>query len=101
MLSNSFEWDETKRFKTIEKHGIDFRDAVLIFDAEHVIIPARSDTEQRFAAVGACNGIIITVFFTMRGDTIRIITARRARDNERQQYQAILNRGSPPDERHH
>jgi|GEM_PF-4978154 len=42
-MTPPFEWNETKRLKTIEKHGIDFLDVITIFDTPHLIIPARSD----------------------------------------------------------
>ena len=33
-----FDWDEVKRWSTLEKHGIDFIDAALVFDQEHLIL---------------------------------------------------------------
>jgi len=38
-----FEWDETKRKLDIDKHGVDFLDAVLIFQDDHI---ARKDDRQ-------------------------------------------------------
>ena len=83
-----FEWDDAKRDRTLQDRGLDFRDVVEIFDAPHVVIPARSETEPRFAAIGMHRGHVIAVFFTPRGDAIRIITARRARRHERDHYHA-------------
>ena len=31
-----FEWDETKRLRTIEEHGLDFRDARHLFDGRPI-----------------------------------------------------------------
>ena len=50
-----FEWDEAKRLSNIEERGVDFRDAVLIFEG---IVIAREDKredygEQRFHAFGS------------------------------------------------
>lgn len=43
-----FEWDEEKRLANIEKHGIDFVDAVAIFGNPHVTAPAKTiDGEKR------------------------------------------------------
>lgn len=83
-----FQWDEAKRLTTIEKHGIDFIDVAEIFLSNHLVLGAKSEIEQRSIAVGMVDGITIAVVFTMRGDTIRIITARRARKDEREHYQA-------------
>ncbi|WP_071468369.1 BrnT family toxin [Roseinatronobacter thiooxidans] len=91
-MTRLFTWDETKRLKTLEKHGLDFLDVISIFAADHLIIPARSDAEDRFAAIADWNGIMVAVFFTIRGDTTRIITARRARRHERNLYQTLYTR---------
>ena len=94
----AFEWDETKRRATIEKHGIDFVDAIIIFLGPHLILPGRSEIEQRFIAVGELDGSVIAVVFTQRGDTCRIITARKARRDERERYQALHAGRNPSDE---
>ena len=85
-----FEWDENKRLYTLKDRGLDFRDVTEVFQNQHVILSARSDTETRFAAVGKHQGHVITVFFTLRGDAIRLISARRARRNEQRQYHALV-----------
>ena len=87
-----FEWDEDKRKLTLEKHGLDFLDAAEVFAEGHLVLTARSDIEQRRIAIGPVNGVAIAVVFTMRGETIRIITARRARRNEREAYDAHVAR---------
>jgi uncharacterized protein len=84
-----FEWDENKRLITIEKRKIDFRDMVEIFLSQHLVLDARSEIEQRRIAVGKLNESYFAVIFTMRGETHRIITARKARRDEREQYQAL------------
>ena len=87
-----FEWDEKKRDQTLKKHGIDFFDAAEIFLGEHLCVSARSEIEQRQIAVAYLNGIPIAVVFTIRDDAIRIITARRARLNEREAFDAHVAR---------
>ena len=83
-----FEWDENKRKINIEKHGIDFADAVKIFDGFiHKFKDTRADYgEERFVTIGLLNGIEIAVVNTPRGDNIRIISVRRARVSERKAY---------------
>ncbi len=90
-----FEWDEEKRKQAILKHGIDFADAIGIFDGEVLLAPSKHDDERRWIAVGLLNGIEIAVIYTMRGDTCRIITARRARRYEREKYHARYPGGGP------
>ncbi|RBI84702.1 BrnT family toxin [Rhodosalinus halophilus] len=95
---SQYEWNEAKRVTTLEKHGIDFRDATEVFETVHLELEARSDVELRRIAVGEVDGVTIAVVFTRREDAIRIITARKARRDEREQYQALLaRRGSEDD----
>jgi uncharacterized DUF497 family protein len=89
------EWDEDKRDYTLKDRGLDFRDVVEVFERPHVIIPARSEVEERFAIIGPHRGHLIAVFFTLRGETIRIISARRARGHEKEHYHAHVDRGDP------
>ena len=83
-----FEWDENKRQANIEKHGIDFADAVRIFDGfVHTIQDTRAGYgEVRNVSTGLLDGIEITVIHTPRGDRRRIISVRRARVSERKTY---------------
>jgi hypothetical protein len=47
-----YEWDETKRQTNLEKHGLDFRDAQLIFDGRPVVhVPTSKNNEARFASI--------------------------------------------------
>ncbi len=84
-----FEWDETKRLATIEKHGIDFLDAIEILERPHLLVAATSTTEFRFRAIGLLGGKFVCLICTIRNDHVRIITARVARRHERQQYQNL------------
>lgn len=84
----AFEWDENKRLTNIEKHVIDFADAVTIFDGFTAV---RQDTradygEERYLAVGLLESREITVVYTPREGKRRIISARRARVKEREIY---------------
>ncbi len=90
-LSLDFEWDENKRLTNIEKHGIDFEDAIGIWEGDVVEVPSRSQYgENRLVAFGVLEGRVIAVVFTDRGGARRIISARRARRNEREYYEAAF-----------
>ena len=86
-----FEWDEDKRLKVLEKHGIDFWRATELFEIDHIILPARSEIELRWTAVGFLSGSWVAVIFTQRGDRVRLVTARRARLNEQRAYRSVYN----------
>ena len=87
-----FEWDEHKRRVNLAVHGIDFEDALSIWDGPVLEVPSSQihHGEERFLAIGSCQDLIMTVVFTRRGNNRRIISARIARRNERENYyQAI------------
>lgn len=83
---SAFEWDENKNQLNLTKHGIDFDDAIEIFDDP--ILSYRSDRnhEERWVAIGKSNDHVIAVIFTRRNDIVRIISARSARKNEKKSY---------------
>lgn len=80
-----FEWDEVKNQINIRKHGIDFRDAVDVFD--HPVLTAidqREDYgEDRWIALGWIVAIVgVVVYVERSADVIRIISARKATRHE-------------------
>ena len=81
-----YEWDEIKRQTNLVKHGIDFRDAIRVFDGPVFANTSRHRSEERIVAVGLMKGIEIVLVYVMRGQRRRIISARRAHRNERQDY---------------
>ncbi len=82
-----FEYDPSKSQTNKEKHGIDFDEAqVLWLDEDRVEFPARSDTEDRQALIALKDEKIWVAFYTMRETAIRIISVRRARENEEKTY---------------
>lgn len=85
-----FEWDEAKRLSNVEKHGLDFIDVQVLFDGRtvHVGFSPRGG-EARFTSTGEVDGHVITVVWTKRGEMIRLISARRARDGEERAYRTV------------
>jgi uncharacterized DUF497 family protein len=84
-----FDWDTAKADSNLAKHGIDFDDAVRVFDdprARTTDVTQPEYGEERFKTVGIVDGRIIAVIFTDRGAIRRIISARRSRRNERREY---------------
>ena len=85
-----FEWSAAKRIAVLEARGLDFIDAEILFDGRplHTIASPRG-AEERWLSVGELNGRLVAVVWTQRSDTIRIITMRRARNEEKQRYGAL------------
>lgn len=85
-----FEWDDVKNQRNIEKHGIDFDDAIAVFVGVTVVRVNDKfyGDEIRQIALGEADGDVLAIIFTMRGDVCRIISARKASRHERRTYRA-------------
>lgn len=82
-----FEWDEEKCRRNLNKHGLDFRDAHLVFDGRPALhVPSRKDGEERFVSIARLKDRFYTVVWTWRSERRRIISFRRARDGEERAY---------------
>lgn len=86
-----FEWDDAKERKNIRKHGIDFTTASRIFKDENrleLYDEAHSENEDRYITIGIIDEIayIVTVVYTEREETVRLISARKATEQERKRY---------------
>ena len=86
-----FEWDDQKEQINIQKHGIDFSTAALVFNDIYRIETydsLHSDIEDRYITIGQINSItlIVMVVYTERTDVIRIISARLATTREKEAY---------------
>jgi hypothetical protein len=84
-----FEWDPGKAAANLEKHGVDFADAVgAFFDDFALTLEDEGSTEERYVTVGMdVLGRILVVVYTWRSKAIRIISARKADASERRQYE--------------
>ena len=84
-----FEWDPKKAEANRRKHGIEFVDAVIVFDDDRgITLPDEHPTEERFVTFGIdAQGRVLAVSYAPRGDTIRIISVRKATSRERVQYE--------------
>ena len=90
-MSLSFQWDENKAKSNLAKHGVGFAEATTVFgDPQSLTIPdpEHSQTEDRFVIMGSSHRQkLLVVVHTERGDSIRIISARRASRKERKSYE--------------
>ena len=85
-----YQWDPEKADLNYKKHGIDFADAVGIFQDEWALTIKQEivKNEQRFASAGTdfLDRIVVAVYI-YRGDDIRLISARPATKSERNVYE--------------
>lgn len=86
-----FEWSESKALHNRGKHGVSFQEASEVFAddyAAYVADPDHSQGEHRYLLFGkSTTGNHLVVSFTDRGDSIRIISARRMTRSERRAYE--------------
>lgn len=84
------EWDADKTARNLKKHGVSFEDAELVFyDPGRIeAYDGREDYgEDRWVTVGLAYSAVLYVVYTVRyGNTIRLISARKANVEERKQY---------------
>ena len=83
-----FEFDPAKSVANKAKHGIDFMDAQALWtDPDRLEVPARPMDEPRVIIIGRIAQAFWSATVTYRHeDTIRIISVRRARDDEKARY---------------
>ena len=85
----AFEWSKQKAAENYLTHGVSFEAATGIF-ADPFALEWLDDrfehSEDRYSIVGFVQGRLLFVAYTIRGDVIRIISARGAEPNERRRY---------------
>jgi len=92
-----FEWDEAKRERNRAKHAIDFIGAHTIWEEKYLDPYSERLVagETRNMALGTMTGdeTIIAVVYVWRNGVRLIISARRARRHEREDYKSAFGRG--------
>ena len=84
-----FEFDIEKSRTNKIKHGIDFKEAQLLWeDSERVEIPAKTEDEIRLMVIGRIGNEHWSAVITYRNDKTRIISARRSQREEIQIYES-------------
>lgn len=93
------EWDDQKAKINAQKHGITFEEAETVFDDLYArVIPdeGHSVLEDRFVILGLsarANVLIVCHCYRENGQTLRIISARRATKGEEKTYWRFRNEG--------
>jgi uncharacterized DUF497 family protein len=91
-----FTWDEQKAKINQQKHNISFVEAKTVFYDENARLihdPDHSSEEERFLILGLSNKfrlLLVVHCYRENEDIIRIISARKATKNERNQYEEFL-----------
>jgi uncharacterized DUF497 family protein len=83
-------WDEAKRKSNLKKHGLDFRDAYLVYEnPDKRTYDASRGDEYRLmdVALAVVRGRLLTLVYTEQDDEVRVISFRLASRTERRQYE--------------
>ena len=85
-----FEWHDAKAEANLQAHGVSFDLAKTVFKDPFAVerLDDREDYgEERFVLIGSAEGnVVLFVAYTEREGRIRIISARRATQNEQDDY---------------
>jgi hypothetical protein len=83
-------WDEAKRKTNLKKHGLDFRDACLVYEnPDKCTYDASRGEEYRLMdiALAVIKGRLLTLVYSEQDDDVRVISFRHASRTERKQYE--------------
>jgi hypothetical protein len=89
-----FEWDSGKAEQNRLKHGIAFEDAALALLGVCITRPSGRGGENRLQTFCELGGRVISVVWTPRINTIRIISARPANKDEQAEYCQSVDRSA-------
>jgi len=91
MFGIGFEWEQRKDSANRHKHGVGFAEASTVFDDPLSITipdPDHAIDEERFVIVGmSSKRSLLIVVHTIRGERIRLISARTATNHERRKHE--------------
>lgn len=95
MQDELFEWDDAKAASNWRDHGVTFEMAREVFKdpfALEWIDDSHGAQELRYSIIGLAESRLLFVAYTMRGEAIRIISARKAEPYERRRYHSDNDR---------
>lgn len=97
MSNIEFSWDKKKAESNLKKHGVSFEEAQSVFYDENARFMEDSmfalGKEERFLLLGLSSSLKILVVchcYRKNDSTIRIISARKASNREKRDYQELL-----------
>jgi len=86
-----FQWDKKKARQNLRDHRVSFEEASTVLGdtlSRTIDDPPHSEDEDRYVIIGqSARGRLLVVVHTIRGDDIRIISARVATPAERKDYE--------------
>ena len=93
-----FEWDESKNRQNKKKHGLSFDEVLEVFDDPAFLEGFdrnHFEGEDRYYGIGCLSSILYIIIFYIIRERIRIISARRADDDEQEEYNGYFKKIKP------
>ncbi len=87
-----FEFDPGKSAANQKKHGLSLDQAQKLWEVPAVVVKVKTVDEERFMIVGRLGEKFYSCIYTMRGETVRLISARRSHKKEEQLYHEIIQK---------
>jgi hypothetical protein len=84
-----YEWDAIKRLKNLEKHQLDIKLGVFVYEAPaKLTIESNRPHEHRWCDIALIDGelMALTLTYTLRAEAVRFISLRKASRKERRLY---------------
>ena len=98
IMKTEFEFDTVKSAANREKHGIDFDAAQALWNGAAYVQDLPYQGEAREMRTGAIDGRLWSAVYTMRRSAVRLISVRRARQNEVEDYERSIAEQRDDDE---
>lgn len=93
-----FNWDEWNLRKSWEKHQVTFLECEQVFFNRPLVVgedKPHSEQEARYYVLGTSDaGRLLFIVFAVRGDQIRVVSARAMNKKERRKYHEETQKGS-------
>lgn len=88
-MADDVEWDPCKAAANLKTHGVDLPDAATVLYDDRAVTIRDEAVEERYVTIGmGALARILVVVYTWRGERPRLISARQATSQEREQYEA-------------
>lgn len=89
-----FECDKRKARSNFQKHSLRFTEGCRAFAGHTLTAPGNhnsDNSEDRYVTIGTISsGVAVVIVWTKRGSNIRVISVRKARRAEREQFNAHI-----------
>ena len=85
-----FEFDQAKSEANKQKHGVSLEDAAQLWQEAYLEVAARTIDEPRWMVIGKLQDRLYACIHTVRGESVRLISCRRAREKEVKFYHEYL-----------